>query len=46
MTAIAAVDQISFRRIIRRNIALPLALGVVTMALFVALTRRAQLVHE
>ncbi|GJH02363.1 MULTISPECIES: response regulator [Paraburkholderia] len=37
MTAIAAVDQISFRRIIRRNIALPLALGVVTMALFVAL---------
>ncbi|MFP3555119.1 response regulator [Paraburkholderia sp. SIMBA_049] len=37
MTAAAAVDQISFRRIIRRNIALPLALGVVTMALFVAL---------
>ncbi|WP_109476536.1 response regulator [Paraburkholderia sp. C35] len=37
MTAIAAVDQISFRRIIRRNIALPLALGVITMALFVAL---------
>ncbi|MEM5367272.1 response regulator [Paraburkholderia azotifigens] len=37
MTAAAAVDQISFRRIIRRNIALPLALGVVTMAVFVAL---------
>ncbi|BCG00763.1 two-component system sensor histidine kinase/response regulator [Paraburkholderia sp. PGU19] len=37
MTASAAVDQISFRRIIRRNIALPLALGVVTMALFIAL---------
>ncbi|AXF01318.1 response regulator [Paraburkholderia hospita] len=37
MTAVGAVDQISFRRIIRRNIALPLALGVVTMALFVAL---------
>ena len=37
LTASAAVDQISFRRIIRRNIALPLALGVVTMALFVAL---------
>jgi signal transduction histidine kinase/CheY-like chemotaxis protein len=37
LTAITAVDQISFRRIIRRNIALPLALGVVTIALFVAL---------
>ena len=37
LTAVGAVDQISFRRIIRRNIALPLALGVVTMALFVAL---------
>ena len=37
LTASAAVDQISFRRIIRRNIALPLALGVVTMALFIAL---------
>jgi signal transduction histidine kinase/CheY-like chemotaxis protein/CHASE3 domain sensor protein len=37
MTAPSAVDQISFRRIIRRNIGLPLALGVVTMTLFVAL---------
>ncbi len=37
MTAPAAVDQISFRRIIRRNIGLPLMLGVVTMTLFVAL---------
>ncbi|MBN3752605.1 response regulator [Paraburkholderia sp. Tr-20389] len=37
MTAVGAVDQISFRRIIRRNIALPLGLGVVTMAVFVAL---------
>ncbi|CAG9218887.1 Two-component hybrid sensor and regulator [Paraburkholderia sabiae] len=37
MTAVAAVDQISFRRIIRRNIALPLTLGVVTMAVFVGL---------
>jgi len=37
MTALDAVDRISFRRIIRRNIALPLVLGVITMALFAAL---------
>ncbi|ACC73331.1 response regulator [Paraburkholderia phymatum] len=37
MTAGGAVDPISFRRIIRRNIALPLGLGVVTMGMFIAL---------
>ena len=37
MTVLAAVDQNSFRRIIRRNIALPLAMGLVTAAVFVAL---------
>jgi CheY-like chemotaxis protein/CHASE3 domain sensor protein len=37
MTAAAAVDQSSFRRIIRRNIALPLGVGLVTIAVFVAL---------
>ncbi|WP_233835662.1 response regulator [Paraburkholderia sp. ZP32-5] len=37
MTASPAVDQLSFRRILRRNIALPLGVGLVTMALFVGL---------
>lgn len=37
MTAHAAVDQNSFRRIIRRNIALPLGVGLATAAVFVAL---------
>ncbi|WP_233854526.1 response regulator [Paraburkholderia sp. HD33-4] len=37
MTASQAVDQLRFRRILRRNIALPLGVGVVTMALFVGL---------
>jgi CheY-like chemotaxis protein/CHASE3 domain sensor protein len=37
MTASQAVEQNRFRRIIRRNIALPLGVGLVTMAVFVAL---------
>ncbi|WP_228981819.1 response regulator [Paraburkholderia gardini] len=37
MTVLDAVDQNSFRRIIRRNIALPLAIGLLTAAVFVAL---------
>ncbi|WP_184060309.1 MULTISPECIES: response regulator [unclassified Paraburkholderia] len=37
MTASPAVDQLRFRRILRRNIALPLGVGLVTMALFVGL---------
>ncbi|CAG4894606.1 response regulator [Paraburkholderia saeva] len=37
MTAHAAVDQNSFRRIIRRNIALPLGMGLLTAAVFVSL---------
>jgi CheY-like chemotaxis protein/CHASE3 domain sensor protein len=37
MTASQAVDQNRFRRIIRRNIALPLGVGLVTMAVFVGL---------
>ncbi|MGF6770777.1 signal transduction histidine kinase/DNA-binding response OmpR family regulator/CHASE3 domain sensor protein [Paraburkholderia sp. GAS199] len=37
MTASQAVDQNRFRSIIRRNIALPLGMGIVTMAVFVAL---------
>ncbi|MFM0736153.1 response regulator [Paraburkholderia xenovorans] len=37
MTASQAVDQNRFRNIIRRNIALPLAMGLVTVAVFVAL---------
>ncbi|SDR56320.1 multi-sensor hybrid histidine kinase [Paraburkholderia tuberum] len=37
MTASQAVDQLRFRRILRRNIALPLGVGLVTMALFVGL---------
>src|ERR1700733_4825234 len=37
MPASLAVDQDQFRRIIRRNIALPLAVGLLTVAVFVAL---------
>ncbi|WNC94169.1 response regulator [Paraburkholderia sp. FT54] len=37
MTASPAVDQNRFRSIIRRNIALPLGVGLVTMAVFVGL---------
>jgi signal transduction histidine kinase/DNA-binding response OmpR family regulator/CHASE3 domain sensor protein len=37
MTAFQAVDENRFRSIIRRNIALPLAVGLVTIAVFVAL---------
>ncbi|WGS53096.1 response regulator [Paraburkholderia sp. D15] len=37
MTASQAVDQNRFRSIIRRNIALPLGVGLVTMAVFVGL---------
>ncbi|MFM0731260.1 response regulator [Paraburkholderia sediminicola] len=37
MTAPQAVDQNRFRTIIRRNIALPLGVGLVTMVMFVAL---------
>ncbi|MEZ0604050.1 response regulator [Paraburkholderia sp. IW21] len=37
MTVSQAVDQNRFRSIIRRNIALPLGVGVLTMAVFVAL---------
>ncbi|MGF6638971.1 CheY-like chemotaxis protein/CHASE3 domain sensor protein [Paraburkholderia sp. MM6662-R1] len=37
MTASQAVDQLRFRRILRRNIALPLGVGLVTMVLFVGL---------
>jgi signal transduction histidine kinase/DNA-binding response OmpR family regulator/CHASE3 domain sensor protein len=37
MTAPQAVDQLRFRRILRRNLALPLGVGLVTMALFVGL---------
>jgi signal transduction histidine kinase/DNA-binding response OmpR family regulator len=37
MTASQAVDQQRFRSIIRRNIALPLGVGLVTMAVFVGL---------
>ncbi|PRX30739.1 multi-sensor hybrid histidine kinase [Paraburkholderia sp. BL18I3N2] len=37
MTASQAVDQNRFRSIIRRNIALPLGVGLVTMAIFVGL---------
>ncbi|WP_175112183.1 CHASE3 domain-containing protein, partial [Paraburkholderia solisilvae] len=35
--AVATVDQTHFRRIIRRNIALPLGVGLATVAVFVAL---------
>ncbi|GAB7524744.1 response regulator [Paraburkholderia sp. 2C] len=34
---VTAVDQANFRRIIRRNIALPLAVGLVTVAVFAVL---------
>ncbi|HEY3596783.1 MAG TPA: response regulator, partial [Paraburkholderia sp.] len=34
---VATVDRANFRRIIRRNIALPLAVGLATVAVFVAL---------
>jgi signal transduction histidine kinase/DNA-binding response OmpR family regulator/CHASE3 domain sensor protein len=37
MPAFTAVDQDRFRRIIRRNIALPLGVGLLTIAVFVAL---------
>ncbi|MGF6703130.1 signal transduction histidine kinase/DNA-binding response OmpR family regulator/CHASE3 domain sensor protein [Paraburkholderia sp. MM5496-R1] len=37
MTASQAVDQLRFRRILRRNIALPLGVGLATMVLFVGL---------
>jgi signal transduction histidine kinase/DNA-binding response OmpR family regulator/CHASE3 domain sensor protein len=37
MPASIAVDQDQFRRIIRRNIALPLGVGLLTVAVFVAL---------
>ncbi|MGA7777231.1 MAG: response regulator [Paraburkholderia sp.] len=37
MPALTAVDQDRFRRIIRRNIALPLGVGLLTVAVFVAL---------
>ena len=37
MPAFTAVDQDKFRRIIRRNIALPLGMGLLTAAVFVAL---------
>src|ERR1700761_2041982 len=37
MTASQAVDQNRFRSIIRRNIALPLGVGLVTIAVFVGL---------
>ncbi|RFU44588.1 response regulator [Paraburkholderia sp. DHOC27] len=37
MPAYTAVDQDRFRRIIRRNIALPLGVGLLTIAVFVAL---------
>jgi signal transduction histidine kinase/DNA-binding response OmpR family regulator/CHASE3 domain sensor protein len=37
MPATIAVDQDQFRRIIRRNIALPLGVGLLTVAVFVAL---------
>ncbi|WP_168790328.1 response regulator [Paraburkholderia aromaticivorans] len=37
MTASQAVDQNRFRSILRRNIALPLGVGLVTMAVFVGL---------
>ena len=37
MTASQAVDQLRFRRILRRNLALPLGVGLITMALFVGL---------
>ncbi|WP_144152634.1 response regulator [Paraburkholderia sp. BCC1885] len=37
MPAFTAVEQDQFRRIIRRNIAVPLGMGVLTAALFVAL---------
>ncbi|MDQ7978589.1 response regulator [Paraburkholderia sp. SARCC-3016] len=35
--AVATVDEANFRRIIRRNIALPLAVGLVTVAVFAVL---------
>jgi CheY-like chemotaxis protein/signal transduction histidine kinase/CHASE3 domain sensor protein len=37
MTPVATIDQANFRRIIRRNIALPLAVGLATVTVFVAL---------
>ncbi|GAB2868424.1 response regulator [Paraburkholderia jirisanensis] len=37
MTPVATIDQANFRRIIRRNIALPLSVGLATVAVFVAL---------
>ncbi|MGS1039140.1 response regulator [Burkholderia glumae] len=37
MTATAAVDQTAFQRIIQRNIALPLGMGIVTAGVFIAL---------
>jgi CheY-like chemotaxis protein/CHASE3 domain sensor protein len=37
MPALTAVDQNRFRRIIQRNIALPLGIGLLTVAVFVAL---------
>ncbi|MEM5384381.1 response regulator [Paraburkholderia phymatum] len=37
LTTVETVDRIAFRRVIRRNIALPLVLGLVTIAMFVAL---------
>ena len=37
MTPVATIDHANFRRIIRRNIALPLAVGLATVAVFVAL---------
>ncbi|QQC65795.1 response regulator [Paraburkholderia ginsengisoli] len=37
MTASQAVDQNRFRQIIRRNLALPLGVGLITMAVFVGL---------
>ncbi|MCC8395258.1 response regulator [Paraburkholderia sp. MMS20-SJTR3] len=37
MTATPAVDPLRFHRILRRNLALPLGVGLVTMALFVGL---------
>jgi signal transduction histidine kinase/DNA-binding response OmpR family regulator/CHASE3 domain sensor protein len=37
MTASQAVDQLRFRRILHRNLAMPLGVGLVTVALFVGL---------
>ncbi len=37
MTGQSAIDQDSFRRILQRNVALPLGAGIATVAVFVGL---------